>query len=442
MKKEHKTRSTVRHTRAIQVDRQKRPIVDNITTEVEDIFRSIVHPLTLAQCDLFRAMGLRERTLILPVMVALLLSAIWRQITGTSELARLIRNEAVLWEQPRKVSQSALSQRLNTLPSELFLAILEPLLLIMQKRWQERDRPLPPEIAWALEKYVECLIVDGSTLDGLLKKVGLLRDTPETPLAGKMMGLLHLASQLPKQIWFDAKATSHDQSFWGKIVTALKPDSLLLFDLGYTNFAYFLQLTQQDVTFITRAKSNLKYKLARSLVNTPTFRDSIVWIGTGTEKQQVRLVEVLYGGTWLRYLTNELDDTQLPARYLVALYYRRWSIERAYATVKRLLGLAYFWAGSQNAVELQLWSTWMVYAILIDVCDEVAELLKQSFERISIEMVYRAIYYYLNAVKRGDTRGFAQYLADGAANLGIVKRRRKEDKDIFKSWPLTIASSP
>jgi len=442
MKKENKTRSTIRHTRAIQVDRQKRPIVDNITTEVEDIFRSIVHPLTLAQCDLFRAMGLRERTLILPVMVALLLSAIWRQITGTSELARLIRHEAVLWEQPRKVSQSALSQRLNTLPSELFLAILEPLLVIMQKRWQERDRPLPPEIAWALEKYVECLIVDGSTLDGLVKKVGLLRDTPETPLAGKMMGLLHLASQLPKQIWFDAKATSHDQSFWDKIATALKPDSLLLFDLGYTNFAYFLQLTQQDVTFITRAKSNLKYKLARSLVNTPTFRDSIVSIGTGTEKQQVRLVEVLYGGTWLRYLTNELDDTQLPARYLVALYYRRWTIERAYATVKRLLGLAYFWAGSQNAVELQLWSTWMVYAILIDVCDEVAELLKQSFERISIEMVYRAIYYYLNAVKRGDTRGFAQYLADGASNLGIVKRRRKEDKDIFKSWFLTIASSP
>jgi hypothetical protein len=171
MKKEKKTRSTVRHTRAIAVDRQKRPIVDNITSEVEDIFRSIVHPLTLSQCDLFHSMGLRERTLTLPVMVALLLSAIWRQITGTSELARLIHNEAVLWEQPRKVSQSALSQRLNTLSSPLFLAILEPLLVIMQKRWQERKRPLPPEIAWAQQKYEECLLVDGSTLDALLKKV-------------------------------------------------------------------------------------------------------------------------------------------------------------------------------------------------------------------------------------------------------------------------------
>lgn len=442
MKKEKKTRSTVRHTRAIAVDRQKRPIVDNITSEVDDIFRSIVHPLTLSQCDLFRSMGLRERTLTLPVMVALLLSAIWRQITGTSELARLIYNEAVLWEQPRKVSQSALSQRLNTLSSSLFLAILEPLLVIMQKRWQERQRPLPPEIAWAQQKYEECLIVDGSTLDALLKKVGLLRDTPETPLGGKMTGLLHLASQIPKQIWFEAKATSHDQSFWDKILAALQPSTLLLFDLGYTNFACFQQLTQRGVTFITRAKSNLKHKVVRSLVNTPTFRDSVVWIGEGAERQQVRLVEVLYGNKWLRYLTNELDDIELPPRYLVALYYRRWTIERAYATVKRLLGLAYFWAGSQNAVELQLWSTWMVYSILIDVCDEVAELLKEPFGRISIEMVYRSIYYYLNAVKRGDTRGFAHYLADGASNLGIVKRQRKEDKDIFKSWPLTIASNP
>ena len=35
----------------------------------------------------------------------------------------------------------------------------------------------------------------------------------------------------------------------------------------------------------------------------------------------------------------------------------------AYAIVKRLLGLAYFWCGAQNAVELQLWATWLLYAV-------------------------------------------------------------------------------
>ena len=44
----------------------------------------------------------------------------------------------------------------------------------------------------------------------------------------------------------------------------------------------------------------------------------------------------------------------------MALYRQRWRIEDAYAIVKRLLGLAYFWCGAQNAVELQLWATWLL----------------------------------------------------------------------------------
>ncbi|MFZ1395346.1 MAG: IS4 family transposase, partial [Candidatus Promineifilaceae bacterium] len=355
------------------------------------MFHSLVRPLTLSQCELFRQMGLRERTLTLPVMMALLLSAVWRQIAAVSELARLVRNEAVLWEAPKKVSQQALSDRFNTLPAGLFLNVLNQLLPLMQQRWQKRERPLPPEIAWAQARFSACLIVDGSTLDALIRKVGLLRDMESHPLAGKMTALLHLGSQLPDKIWFDAKATSHDQSFWEAIVAHLQAGSLLLFDLGYINFTRFGQLTEKGVTFITRAKNNLKYEVAQVLVNTPVLRDTIVWIGTGAERQQVRLVEVLYGNTWRRFLTNELDPEQLPARYLVALYYRRWTIERAYATIKRLLGLAYFWCGSQNAVELQLWSTWIVYTVLIDLCDEVAGLLKLPFERISVEMVFRSI---------------------------------------------------
>ncbi len=168
-KTDQKSKSTVRHTRAIQSDRQKRPLVDNLTDDVEALFRSLVHPLTLAQCDLFQQMGLRERTLTLPVMMALLLSAIWRQIAAVNELVRLTRDEAVLWEEPKKVSQQALSERFNTLPAILFLSVLNQLLPLMQQRWQERERPLPSEIAWTQARFTACLIVDGSTLDALIR---------------------------------------------------------------------------------------------------------------------------------------------------------------------------------------------------------------------------------------------------------------------------------
>ena len=106
---------------------------------------------------------------------------------------------------------------------------------------------------------------------------------------------------------------------------------------------------------------------------------------------------------------------------------------------KRLLGLAYFWSGSQNSVELQLWSTWIVYAILIDLCDQVASLRNVLFDRISIEMVYRSLYYFLKANARGETDDFPRWLATADKIYGIIKRRPKK-KDVFHSWPLTIAA--
>ena len=56
----------------------------------------------------------------------------------------------------------------------------------MHSRWQSRQRPLPPEIACAQERYTEILVPDGSTLDALLRKVGLLRKAEKNPLAGRM----------------------------------------------------------------------------------------------------------------------------------------------------------------------------------------------------------------------------------------------------------------
>ncbi|MDP1624679.1 MAG: IS4 family transposase, partial [bacterium] len=80
--------------------------------------------------------------------------------------------------------------------------------------------------------------------------------------------------------------------------------------------------------------------------------------------------------------------------YLVALYWQRWRIEDAYAIVKYLLGLAYFWCGAQNAVEIQVWATCLLYAVLVNSTNSVAEALKQPFAAISMEMVYRTLFLY------------------------------------------------
>lgn len=438
-----KKQSTVRHTRAIQRDRSKRPTAGPPDEKVVERLEEVVHPATLAQVSYFHDLGLRQRTLNLPVMVAVVLSMVWRQVQEVSELARLLRSEGLLWVSALQVSQQALSERLRSFPAVLFERILHSLLPVMHERWRQRVRPLPPEISWAQTHYRAVWAIDGSTLDALLCRVGLLREAETHPLAGRMTALLDLCSRLPRQIWFEPDAQAHDQRFWPQILNVLEAGSLLIFDLGYTNFGVFAELTQAQVTWITRAKSNLVYKVERSLWRTPAVVDTLIWIGQDGDRQLVRLIEVLYQGQWYRYLTNEWDGERLPAPYAVALYWQRWRIEDAYNIVKRLLGLAYFWTGAQNGVQLQLWATWLLYAVLVDLTDAVAEELNQPFAALSLEMVYRSIYYFTQAYHRGEASDPILYLATNAAWLGVLKRKRKQNPPpLLVLFNLTNASPP
>jgi hypothetical protein len=435
--------SSVRHTRAIARDRSKRPAVAPPDEQVSARLTELIHPLTLSQVAHYHDLGLRERVLSLPVMVALVLSMIWRQIGSVCTLTRLLHDEGFLWTSPIQVTQQALSLRLRVFPAALFQRVFDDLLPQLHVRWVARKRPLPPEVAWAQAHYARVQAVDGSTLDALLRKVGLLRDQASTPLAGRMTGLLNLATRLPDALWYEPDAQAHDQRCWPRILDALCAGTLLLFDLGYTNFTVFAQLTQAHVTFLTRAKRNLVYQVDRGLQHTGTVHDTVVWIGSGADRQQVRLIEVFYRNTWCRYLTNELDPQTLPVFYAVALYWQRWRIEDAFNAVKRLLGLAYFWTGSENGVAVQVWATWLLYAVLFDLTDAVAARLDQPLAALSLEMVYRSLYHFTAAFQRGTATDVVEYLATNAERLGILMRKRATTPSHFAHLrALTLAAGP
>lgn len=95
---------------------------------------------------------------------------------------------------------------------------------------------------------------------------------------------------------------------------------------------------------------------------------------------------------------------------------------------KRLLGLSYFWSGAQNAVELQVWATWLLYAVLIDLTDAVAEALDQPASAVSVEMVFRSLHYAADPCLRGEAPSVVAYLAANAKLLGIIKRPRSKPK--------------
>ena len=278
-----------------------------------------IHPLSFSQLGYYHDLGLRQRALTLPVVLAVVLSMVWRQVGSVRSAVLLLEREGFLWTSRVRVSPQALLERLRTLPAELFRRVLLDLLPTLEARWRGRSRPLPPEVAWAMGRYTAVLGVDGSTLDALLRKVGLLRERPDTPLAGRMTALLHIGSRLPAHLWYEPDPQAHDQRAWDRILAALPAGTPPLFDLGYTSFARFAQLTAAGVTFVTRAKSNLAYTASAVLRHTGAVHDDLVWVGGGADRQQLRLISVLHRGTWHRYLTNETDPGRLPVLYAAPL---------------------------------------------------------------------------------------------------------------------------
>jgi hypothetical protein len=430
--------SSVRHTRAIQRDRSKHPLGPAPDEAMQSRLDELIRPSVWTQVQIYRDMGLRQRILNLPLMLAFVLSLIWRQIGSVSEAVRELNQRGLLWSGPVKVTQQALALRFGSFPAVLFERVLMDLLPKLHQRWQARSPRLSSAIAWAVAHFPDVVVLDGSTLDALLRKVGLLREGEGPVLAGRIAGLIRAASQLPRQIWYEEDSQAHDQTFWERAVAGLTREALLLFDLGFTNYDWFDRLSLAHFWFITRMKSNAVYQVQQVLHLGAHLRDRVVRLGQNATEcaTLVRLIEVHVGGQWYRYLTNVLDPQRLPAEYVAELYAQRWRIEDAFNLVKRLLGLAYFWVGSINGVQLQVWATWILYAVLIDLSDQVAEVLRRPFREISIEMVFRGLAHFTYAYQDGRATDPVQYLAENAKLLGIVKRKRP------KKLPLTDGTDP
>ena len=410
------------------VRRRNVPGPDNEVIEAR--LMELISPAVANQLAYYRQLGLRSRILNLPLMVAAVLTILWRQVPSVRELTRLLAREDLLWCQAVKVSQQALSQRFLIFPAELFEQVLKDLLPDLKNRWHQRqERPLPESLAYARQHFDRIWAADGSTLEALFRKLKVLADVPVGQLAGKMGTVVDLLTRLPVEIWFREQAKAHDTTFIPDLLALVKAKTLLVLDRGFYDFDFFADLIEQKAAFITRPKQNAFFIVAETLTSTDRIKDLIIFLGTGqngTPLLKLRLIEVRFGQVWYRYLTSVLDPTVLPPFVVADIYRRRWRIEEAFNTVKRLLNLSYLWTGSLNGIQLQIWATWLFYALLIDLGDDVADRLGVPFDRIYLEMLYRGLYHFSRAYSNGLATDPVSYFADPAnQDLAVLKSLRK-----------------
>ena len=200
------------------------------------------------------------------------------------------------------------------------------------------------------------------------RKLKSLEEVPAGTLAGKIVTVIDLATRLPVEVWLTTKASRTDArlaprtdvKFESDILNLVSANTLLLLDRGFYHFNFWQQLIEKKVDFITRIKKGASFQVKEVFSNSYALRDRLIILGCGKNKTPIltlRLVEIRSKKQWHSYLTSVLDPIILPPYVVADLYGRRWRIEQAFNTVKRLLDLSYLWTGSINGIQLQIWKT-------------------------------------------------------------------------------------
>lgn len=145
---------------------------------------------------------------------------------------------------------------------------------------------------------------------------------------------------------------------------ALPKGSYVVFDRGYTDYAWYRELCEDGVFFVSRLKSNAivtpgKKRRGRKSPGVAEDRE----IRLGNLSETFRLVTYRDAETDIVYqfVTNALD---LPAQTVADLYKERWQIELFFKWIKQNLKVKSFLGTSMNAVKTQLWIALCAYLVL------------------------------------------------------------------------------
>ena len=145
--------------------------------------------------------------------------------------------------------------------------------------------------------------------------------------------------------------------------------SVVVFDKGYHDFTFYNLLSSRMIDFVTRTKSNAKYRvIKRRSVRKSTGVTSdheIEFTGFSTGKKypgrlrRIRYVDSETGKAYT-FLTNNF---KLAARTIANIYKARWEIELFFKCIKQNLKIKRFFGTTPNAVFTQIWIAMIAYLL-------------------------------------------------------------------------------
>ena len=146
--------------------------------------------------------------------------------------------------------------------------------------------------------------------------------------------------------------------------------SIVVIDRGYNDYAWYNQLTEKGIFFVTRLKSNAQTRVVQRrsvLAEKGLTSDQLIeFTGTQTAKKcPIRLRRIGYRdtetGKHYVFLTNNF---KLAAKTIADIYKARWQVELFFRWIKQNLKIKSFVGTSKNAVMTQIWIAMCVYLLL------------------------------------------------------------------------------
>ena len=187
-----------------------------------------------------------------------------------------------------------------------------------------------------------------------------------TKAAVKLHKLLDLRGAIPSFIHIsDGKL--HEVNVLDMLLP--EPGAFYVMDRGYLDFERLYRLDQAGSFFVTRTKSNFRFKRVYSHPvdrSTGLLCDQEIELIVFYSQQgyPARLRRIRYRdaeGRRLVFLTNHMT---LPPLTVCELYRSRWQVELFFKWIKQHLRINRFFGTSENAVKTQVWIAVAVYVLV------------------------------------------------------------------------------
>jgi hypothetical protein len=183
----------------------------------------------------------------------------------------------------------------------------------------------------------------------------------------KLHVMLDSETKLAEQVLI-THAVCHDMNaIHGEI--EFKMGEMYVYDRGYACYKYLYSIQLAGAFFVTRLKSNWKYKVVKTKRVAKTGgvqKDQLIRV-SGVKKDEypdtLRLVTFYHkeSNKVLKFLTNNF---RLSAKKIADIYKTRWLIELFFKWMKQHLKIKSFLSTSQNGVKIQIWCALITYVLL------------------------------------------------------------------------------